>query len=110
MTEVLAGNLCDGGTVVSLADHAGEIIVYAAGKNGTECNPQEYNRTPEGALQGTEDRAKAGDVQQLHQKQLPPRHDNVVNAIVNANCRRFPVIRAKGFVYNFTISKIAGDQ
>ena len=68
MTEVLAGNLCDGSTVISLTDHAGEIIVYAAGKNGTECNPQEYNRTPESALQCAEDRAKAGDVQQLYQK------------------------------------------
>ena len=110
VTEVLAGNLCDGSTVISLTDHAGEVIVYAAGKNGAECDPQEYDRAPEGALQGTENRAKAGDVQQLYQKQLPLRHDNVVNAIVNANCRRFTVIRAKGFVYNFTISKIAGDQ
>ncbi len=80
--------------------------VLAAGKNGAECDPQEYDRAPEGALQGTEDRAKAGDVQQLDQKQLPLGHHNVVNAIVNTNCRRFTIIRAKGFVYNFTNSII----
>ena len=110
VAEVFAGDLRDGRAVVSLTDHAGEIVVYAAGKDGAEGDPQKYDRAPERALKCTKDRAEAGNVQQLNQKELPLRHNDVVHAVIDAYRRSLAVIRAEGFVYDLTISKIAGDQ
>ena len=110
VAEVFAGDLRDGRAVVSLTDHAGEIVVYAAGKDGAEGDPQKYDRAPERALKCAEDRAEAGNVQQLNQKELPLRHNDVVHAVIDAYRRSLAVIRAEGFVYDLTISKIAGDQ
>ena len=42
--------------------HAGEVIMYAAGKNGAENNPEIYRRTPEGTAESAKDRSKAGNV------------------------------------------------
>ena len=100
VAEVLARDLRDGRAVVSLADHAGKVIVYAAGENRAERDPQKDDRTPERTLKRTEDRAEARDVQQLHQKQLPLRHNDVIYAVIDANRRGFPVVRTEGVVHN----------
>ena len=82
----------------------------AAGKDGAEGDPQEDCGAPQGTLHCAEDGAQARNIQQLDQEQLPLRHDNVVNAIVDANSRSFPVIRPKGVVNDFTVSQVADDQ
>ena len=65
---------------------------------------------PKGTLHCAEDGAQTRNIQQLDQEQLPLGHDNVVNAIVDANSRSFPVIRPEGVVNDFTISQVADDQ
>ena len=97
--KVNTGNLGDRCAVVSLGQHAGEIVMNGTGKNSTECDPQEHDRSPQSTLHGTEDRAEAGDVQQLYQEQLPCGHDNIVNAIIDRDCRGFTVIRSECIVY-----------
>ena len=82
----------------------------AAGKDGTEGDPKEHDGSPQSALHGTEDRSQTSDVQQLYQEQLPLRHHDVVNAVVDTHSRRFAVIRAEGVVDDFTVSKVADHQ
>ena len=82
----------------------------AAGEDGAEGDPQEHHRSPKGTLHCAEDGAQTRNIQQLDQEQLPLGHDNVVNAIVDANSRSFPVIRPEGVVNDFTISQVADDQ
>ena len=110
VAEVLARDLRDGRAVVSLADHAGEIVVYAAGENRAERDPQKDDRTPERTLKCAEDRAEARDVKQLHQKQLPLRHNDVIYAVVDADRRGFPVVRTESVVHNFTVGQITCDK
>ena len=108
--KVFAGDLGDGSAVVALAHHAGEVVVHAACKDGAEGDPQEHHRPPQCALHGTKDGAKAGDVQQLNEEQLPLGHHNVVHTVIDAHSRRFAVVRAEGVVHNLTIDKVAHDQ
>ena len=84
--------------------------MYAAGKDSTEGDPQEHHRTPQSALQGTEDGSQAGNVQQLNEEQLPLRHHNVVNAVVDADSRSFTVVRSERVVNDLAINKLADDQ
>ena len=76
-------------------------------ENGTECDPQEYDRSPQGALHSTEDRAKSRNIQELYKKQFPSRKDNVVDSVVDCNSRCLTVIRSKCSVDHFTVSKVA---
>ena len=108
--KVFAGDLCDGAAVVALTHHTGEVIVDAACKDGAEGDPQEHHRTPQSTLQRTEDRAKARDVQQLDEEQLPLGHHDVVNAIVDADSRCFAVIRPERVVNDLAVDKVAADQ
>ena len=108
--QVLAGNLGNGGAVVALAHHAGEVVVDAAGKDGAEGNPQEHHRSPQSALHGAEDGAEAGDVQKLYQEQLPLGHHDVVNTVVDADSGSFAIIRTEGVVHYFAVGKVAAHQ
>ena len=79
-------------------------------KDGAKGDPQEHHRAPQSALQSTEDRAQASDVQQLDEEQLPLRHHDVVNAIVDADSRSFTVVRSERVVNDLAIDKVANDQ
>ena len=39
--------------------------MHCSGKYCTEGDPEEYYRSPESALKGTEDRSESGDVKEL---------------------------------------------
>ena len=108
--EVLAGDLCNGAAVVALTHHTGEVVVDAACKDGAEGDPQEHHRAPQCALHRTEDRAKARDVQQLDEEQLPLGHHDVVHAVVDADRRRLPVIRPERVVHDLAVDEVAADQ
>ena len=109
-TEIITSDLRDRATVASLGKHTGKVIMDTTGEDGTTGDPQENNRAPECTLQGTEDRAEAGDVQKLNQEQLPLWHDDVIDAIIDSDGRCFTVIRSEGAVDELTIGKIAGDE
>src|SRR5699024_6164926 len=99
-----------GSAVTALGQHAGEIVVDAAGKDGAEGDPQEHHRPPQRALHGAEDGAQACNVQQLDQEQFPLRHHDVVDTVVDADRGRFPVIRPEGVVDHFTIGEVANNK
>ena len=108
--QITAGDLSDGSAVVALAHHAGEVVMYAAGKDGAEGDPQEHHGTPQSTLQCTKDGAQTCNVQQLDEEQLPLGHHNVVNAIVDAHSRSFAVVRSERVVHDLTIDKVADDK
>ena len=109
-TEQSSGYLGDRRTVLTLGHHPGQIIVYAAGKDGSEGNPEEDNRSPHRTGDGAEDRSQTGNIQQLYQKQLPGRHDNIVHTIVDRNRRGLTVIRRECVVHKLAVREIPGDQ
>ena len=110
VAEVDAADLRDGSAVVTLGQHTREIVVDAAGEDGAEGDPQEHHRPPQSALHGAEDGAQTCNVQQLNQEQFPLRHHDVVNAVVDADRRGFPVIRPEGVVDHFTIGQVANNK
>ena len=84
--------------------------MHTSCENSTKGNPQEHNRSPQSSGQGTKDRAEACDVEELYKEQLPLRKDHVVNAVIEADSRCFPVIGSKGVCNYLAIYKIAADQ
>ena len=108
--EVFAGDLCDRAAVITLAHHAGEVVVDATCKDGAEGDPQEYHRAPQSTLQCAEDGAEARDVQQLDQKQLPLGHHDIVNTVVDADSGSFTVIGSERVVNDLAIDEVTADQ
>ncbi len=108
--EVNARDLGDGRAFVSLAHHAGEVIVDSAGKDGTEGDPQEHDGSPQSALQRAEDGTEARDIQKLDHKQLPLRQDDIVHAVVDLDSRSLTVVRAEGVFHDLAVDQIAADQ
>ena len=84
--------------------------MHGAGKDGAKADPQKDHGTPEGALQGTEDGAKACDIQQLNQEELPLGKHHVVNAIVDGDSRSFTVVGSEDVFHQFAIGEITDDQ
>ena len=110
VAQIDAADLGDGSTVVSLGQHTGEVVVNAAGEDGSEGDPQEHHRAPQSTLHCAEDGTKARNVQQLHQKQLPLGHNDVVDTVVDADSGSFAVVRTQSVVDDFTVCKVTTDQ
>ena len=108
--EIDAAELGDRCAVVPLGDHAGEVIVNAAGEHGAEDDPKEHNRSEAGAHQRAEDRSRAGDVEQLHQKRFPCGHRHKVHAVAARKRRGFSVVRRKDLFDHLAIEKISYDE
>ena len=81
-----------------------------AGKYRAERDPQVHDRSPLRAGQRAEDRSETRDVQELYQKQLPLRHDNIIDAVIDGDGRRLAVVRAEGPVHQLAVRKISDDQ
>ena len=82
----------------------------AAGEDGSEGDPQEHHRAPQSTLHCAEYGTKARNVQQLHQKQLPLGHNDVVDTVVDADSGSFTVVRTQSVVDDFTVCKVTTDQ
>ena len=108
--QINAGDLGDGSAVVALGQHAREIVVDSAGEDSAEGDPQEDHRSPHGAADGSEDGAQAGNVQQLHQEQLPLGHNDVVNTVVDGHSGSFPVVRTEDPVDDLAVKQVAADE
>ena len=108
--QIDAGDLGDRGTLVTHAEHTGEVIVDSTGENGAEGDPQEHNRTPQRAAQGTENGAETGDVQQLDHKQLPLGQNHVVHAVVDLDGGRLTVIGPEGPIHQGAVDEVTADQ
>lgn len=74
-----------------------------AGKDRTEGDPQEYDRSPQCTLHGSEDRAQTSDIKKLDQKEFPLGHDYVVDTIVDSDCRCLSVIRTENVIYEVAV-------
>ena len=110
VAQIFAGHFGDGAALVAFADHTGEVVMNAAGKDGAEGDPQEHDGSPQSTLHGAEDRSQASNVQQLDQEQLPLGHHDIVNTVIDAHGGSFAIVRAKGVVHHFTVGKVADHQ
>ena len=84
--------------------------MHTTGKDGAESDPQEHHGAPQSTLHGTKDGAKARNVQQLDEEQLPLGHHDIVHAVVDAHSRRFTVVRAEGIVHDLAIDEVSAHQ
>jgi len=80
------------------------------GKDGTEGDPQEDDRTPKSTAQSAEDGTQTRNIQKLDHKELPLRENHVVHAIVDLHGRRFTVVRAESLFDDATVNEVAADQ
>ena len=80
--------------------------MYTTCKNRTECNPQEYNRSPQCSLHSSEDWSQTSNIQQLYQEQFPLWHYHIIDTVIDPNRRCLSVIRCKSVLNHFTIDKI----
>ena len=108
--KVDADDLGNGSAVVTLGKHTCEIVVNSTCENGTKGDPKENDRSPQRALHGTEDRAQAGDVQQLYQEQLPLRKHHEVDAVVDRHCRGLTVIRREGIINDLAVCEVSAQD
>ena len=108
--KVDADDFGDRSAVVPLGKHAGKEVMNRTGENRSEGDPQENDRTPLSALHGAEDRAEAGNVQQLDHEELPCGKHNIVDAVVDGYRRGLPVIRCKCRVNKFAVRKVTHNQ
>ena len=95
---------------VAQADHAGEVVVHRtsddiADRDGDKCDGSE-----EDALDRSEDRAGACDVQQVDQAVLPAPHRNVIDAVFFCVSRRLPVIRSEDVLAELSVKGGADEK
>ena len=76
----------------------------------SEYNPQVYGGSPEGTRNGTENRTKTCNVQQLNQEDSPSCHGNEVNSVVNSNSGCGAIIWLENFFYECTVYEVSNDQ
>ena len=95
---------------MAAGDHAAHIVVHSAAEDRAEHDPQENHRPEHRAHQRPEDRARAGNVQQLHQVGLPGLHGNAVHAVIDSHSRGLPLIRGKYSVHHAAVNQVSDQQ
>ena len=90
--------------------HAAHVVMDAAGKNGTEDDPQIHDGAKQSTVQSTEDGAQTSDVQQLNQENFPTLHGDKVNTVIEGNGGSCPVIGTENPVYAFAVKHVTQCQ
>ena len=85
--EVAADHLGNAQSVVAHSHHTREVIVHRADEDAAERDPQERDGPEARPEHGAEDRTRAGDVQELDQKDPPPRQGHVIHAVEETPAR-----------------------
>ena len=109
-SQIGAGQLRYAGSLVAHGHHAHHIVVDAPAEKGSEGDPQEHAGTPAGTCQSAEDRSKAGDVEQLDQKDPGGSHGNVVASVLHGDGRGFAVVGSEHFFRDFTVNGKSHNQ
>ena len=93
--EVAADHFRIGSTAIAQRNHACNEVMHCTGKNAAKDDPEQRGRTVECAHNGAEHRAKAGNVEQLDEEDLPAGQNDVVHAV------GFGAYRSEPFGINF---------
>ena len=86
--EIAPDNLGNAQSVVAYEHHARKIVVHGPHEDAAEGDPQKGHGTEAGAEDGSEDRARTGNVEQLDQENPPARQRHVIHAVIkpSAGC------------------------
>ena len=79
--EFVADDLGKAHAVLAYGYHAREVVVHRAAEDRSKDDPQICRRAEQDAHYRTEDGARAGDVEELYEVDLPCRHGDVVDAV-----------------------------
>ena len=98
------------GAAIAQADHAGEIVVHGAADDvadgdGDKCDGPEQN-----ALDGPQDGAGAGDVQQVDQAVFPALHGDEVHAVLLGIGRGLTVVGSENLLAEASVQRSAAEQ
>ena len=98
------------GAAVAQTDHAGEIVVHGAADDvadgdGDKCDGPEQN-----ALDGPQDGAGAGDVQQVDQAVFPALHGDEVHAVLLGIGRGLTVVGSENLLAEASVQRSAAEQ
>lgn len=80
-TKVAAYDFGVADAVFTDGNHACDIIMYRAGENGTEDDPQQCDRPVQGPENGAEHRTEACDIDHLAHVEFPRRHGGEVHSV-----------------------------
>ena len=84
VSEVSTGNFGEAQAVVSEDHDSGQKIVHGAHEYSAESNPEEGDGPECGTEDRAEDRAGAGNIEQLDQEYLPTGHRDVIDSVVES--------------------------
>ena len=79
-------------------------------KDTSQDNPQICHRTELGTHDGTEDRTRSRNVEELNHKDFPRWQDYVVNTVSHTYCRRGTVVGTKDLLDEATIDDVADNK
>ena len=95
---------------MTLAEHAGQIVVNAAAQDGTKDDPQVDAGAPAGTGQSTKDGAQTRDIQQLDQEQTPGFHGGVVHTVGVGYRRGLTVVNAEDLLDELAVQREAHQE
>ena len=109
--QEVAHDFGQSGTVEPEREHSGQVVVDRSGEDTAQHYPQVSRRTEFRSHDGTEYRARAGNVEELHHIYFPRGHGDIVHPVGMCQCRR----RALGIglhdaFHQTTIKNIAHDE
>ena len=110
LVGVLADHVRHLGATVTQADHAGEIVVHSTADDVADGDGKERDGPEEDALDGPDDGAGTGDVQQVDQAVLPAFHGDVVHAVLLGISGSLPVVGAEDLFAEPAVNGGAHEQ
>ena len=111
LSQVVSHQFREAGAPVPDREHAAHVVVHGAGKDASEHNPEVAGRAKLGTHDGTEDRARSRNVEELDHVHLPAGHGNEVHAVGLGDGRGGPMgIGAEDAVYEGSVNEIAQDK
>ena len=107
---IAADHLGHLGAAVTQADHAGEIVVHSAADDVADGNGQKCDGPEQNALDGPDDGAGTGNVQQVNQAVLPALHGDKVHAVFLGVGGGLAIIRTEHLFTEATVQCGTADQ
>ena len=107
---IAADHLRHLGAAVTQADHAGEVVVHSAADDVADGNGQKCDGPEQNALDGPDDGAGTGNVQQVNQAVLPALHGDKVHAVFLGVGGGLAIIRTEHLFTEATVQCGTADQ
>ena len=107
VTQVLADERRQVGSIMTKRQHTTHEVVHRSGKDAAQHNPQVGRRAEPHAHDGTENRARSRNVQELNHEHLPCGQRHKVHTVGEANSGGLAVIGTHHALHDGTVNEVA---